>query len=114
MVERVIRLAAIVLSLIVLISFGMFAVDQLRGASRHQQQELAQGQRDAPGTLPQPRRHKQPRRFIDGAAHTLLEPFSGITTSKKPWINRTVPTLIGLLLYGFGLGFLARYARGRA
>jgi hypothetical protein len=29
-------------------------------------------------------------------------------------VRRGVPTLIALVLYGFGLSFLARFARGRA
>jgi len=111
-VERTLRWIAIALSLLVGASFVLFAVDQLGGASRHQQQEIDAGQPVDPGVLPQPRRRAQPRRFIDGAAHTLLEPFAGIVTSTSLWARRGIPTALGLLLYGVGLGFLARYARG--
>jgi hypothetical protein len=112
MVERVVRLVAIVCSLLILASFGLFAIDQFQGASR-QQQQLAEGQTSSPGELPQPHRQHQPRRFIDGAARTLIEPFSGLVSSKSAWVNRTLPTVIGLLVYGLGLGMLSRYARAR-
>ncbi len=111
MVERVVRAVAIVCTVLLLLSFGLFAVDQLGGASRRQQQALAQAQPSQPGELPQPGKQHQPRKFIDGAARTLIEPFSGLTSSKEPWVNRTLPTVIGLLLYGLGLGVLSRYAR---
>ena len=34
--------------------------------------------------------------------------------SDSSWVRRGVPTLLALVVYGFGLSFLARYARGRA
>jgi hypothetical protein len=111
MVERVVRLVAIVCTVLLLLSFGLFAIDELGGASKRQQQALAETQPSRPGELPQPARQHQPRRFIDGAARTLIEPFSGLTSSKERWVNRTLPTLIGLLVYGLGLGVLSRYAR---
>lgn len=111
-VERTLRWIAIVLSLLVGASFLLFAVDRLGGASRHQQQELDTGQPQDRGVLPEPRHRAQPRRFIDGAAHTLLEPFAGVVTSTSSWARRGIPTALALLLYGVGLGYLARYARG--
>jgi hypothetical protein len=111
MIERVVRLAAIVCSAILLLSFGLFAIDQFGGASQRQQRALAEDEPSSPGVLPVPARQAQPRRFIDGAARTLIDPFTGLTSSHEPWVNRTVPTLIGFLVYGFGLGMLARYAR---
>jgi hypothetical protein len=106
-VSRVIRVIAIVTSLLVLISFGLFAADKFGAASRQEQQAI-----DSSAQLPQPKRHKQPRRLIEGAARVLLEPFAGIVSSKEPWVKRGIPTALGLLIYGFGLGFLSRYARG--
>jgi hypothetical protein len=112
MIGRAIRLVAVVTSLLVLISYGLFAFDQATGALHRQEREIDQGDAHGTGPLPQPRRHGQPRRFVDGAARTLLSPFTGWVTSKDPWVRRSIPTAIALLLYGFGLGFLARYARG--
>lgn len=112
MVERTLRRIAVVLSLLVAVSFAFFAVDQLSGASSRQQQQIDSGQPADPGVLPQPQHHSQPRRFIDGAAHTLLTPFSGVVTSTSLWARRGIPTALALLIYGFGLGYLARYTRG--
>jgi hypothetical protein len=113
MVARLIRLVAVVTSLLILVSFGFFAVDQLNSASRREQQAVSDSS-PTKGALPEPRHRKQPRRFIDGAAHTLLEPFSGLAPGKDAWVRRLIPTGVGLLLYGVGLAFLARYARVRA
>ncbi|MEA2391672.1 MAG: hypothetical protein QOK31_1781 [Solirubrobacteraceae bacterium] len=113
MVERALRAIAIVTSLLIIVSFAMFAVNRLQGASRHQQAAVSDSSPSA-GALPEPKHRKQPRRFIDGAAHTLLEPFAGLAPGHDPWVKRTIPTAVGLLLYGVGLGFLSRFARGRS
>jgi hypothetical protein len=33
--------------------------------------------------------------------------------SRSDWVSRGVPTLLALLVYGLGLGFLARYLASR-
>ena len=109
MVESTVRTIALVTSAIVLASFLFFATDQFAGASEKQQAEL-RGTADA--TLPHPKAEPQPRRFIDGAARELLKPFASLVTSANPWGQRVLPTLVALLVYGFGLGFLARSAKG--
>jgi hypothetical protein len=44
----------------------------------------------------------------------LLSPFAGLTdSSKSKWVRRSIPALIALLIYGFGGGYLARFASGR-
>jgi hypothetical protein len=44
----------------------------------------------------------------------LVAPFAALVSgSESSWVRRGVPTLIALLVYGFGLSFLARYAKGR-
>jgi hypothetical protein len=54
------------------------------------------------------------RETIDDADDVLVAPFAGLVdSSSSSWVRRGVPTLIALVLYGFGLSFLARYARGR-
>jgi hypothetical protein len=45
----------------------------------------------------------------------LTEPFRTLIHSNSQWVGRAVSTLLALLVYGLGLGYLARYARaGRA
>jgi len=108
-VEGTLRTIAIVTSLFVLVSFGMFARDEIAGASDTQLNVL-DGKPD--NSLPSGTNHKQPRRFIDGVARALLRPFSAASPNGSHWAERGLPTLLALVVYGFGLGFLARMARG--
>jgi hypothetical protein len=44
-----------------------------------------------------------------------VSPFQGIVgRDDSRWVKRGVPALLALLVFGFGLGFLARFMRGRA
>jgi hypothetical protein len=106
--HRALVLAAFVCCGLVLVSFTLFARDQLAGASAHQQNSLVSGSAKAP-----PAQHRgQPRRFIDGAAHDLISPFSAIVGSNNDWVTRGVPSIFALLVYGVGLGYLARFSSG--
>jgi hypothetical protein len=110
-IYRALRLAAFVCCGIVVLSFAMFARDQMAGASEHQQSELVAGTTStaAPALT---HRHSQPRRFIDGAAAKLTSPFSAIVQSNDAWVKRGLPAIFALLVYGVGLGFLSRFSRG--
>jgi hypothetical protein len=110
--ESALRLIALVCAAFVLVSFALFARDQFSGASTHQQQQIDSGAPRVPGVAPPPKRHGQPRRFIDDAARTLESPFAHVVDSSDGWVKHGVPTLLGIALYGFGLGFAARYAHG--
>ncbi|MDX6642476.1 MAG: hypothetical protein QOD76_438 [Solirubrobacteraceae bacterium] len=116
-IERAIRAVGIVASAIVLISFGLFALDQARAGSQREQDKLAQ-QDSADPTAAQERqrekKHSGVREGIDDADDFLLSPFTGIADSGGDWVRRGVPAGIALVVYGFGLGFLARFARGLA
>jgi hypothetical protein len=115
MIHRGLVLIAIGCSFLVIVSFALFARDQLAGASKHQQNQLAGGATEmpyTPGVVPPPTHHAQPRRFIDGAAHALTSPFRSLVQSDSGWVIHGLPTLISLLVYGVGLGYLARYSRG--
>lgn len=105
-----IRLVAIVCSLLIAASFCMFARDELSGASKRQQNEITQGDAGTKAVI----KHHQPRIFIDGAARKLESPFAGfVSSSTSHWVRQGIPALIGLLLYGAGLGYLSRFASGR-
>ncbi len=111
MFERPLRTAAVLVSLIIVASFALFVVDESRDASSRAQAEIA-------GTARQEhareRAHGRVREAIDDADDVLLQPFAGLADgSSSQWVRRGVPTLLGLLVYGLGGAYLARYARGR-
>ena len=100
---------------LVIVSFALFAADQAGGASRHQVAEIAAGTPTRSAAAPvTDARAGQPRRFIDGAAKALTAPFRAVVHSGSPWVQQGFATLCALLLYGLGLGYLARYSQGRA
>jgi hypothetical protein len=120
-IAGLLRLASLIICLIVLASFVVFAVDQTGNASTHQQEVLnggaptpttTQGTPETPKTSSP---HKSTlRQTLDDAANTLTSPFDGVVSgSSSKWAVHGVKTLLALLLYGFGLGYLARVIRVR-
>ena len=111
-----IRLVAVVISGFVLVGFAFFAVDELDRGSKTQQQALGSGSSSevipiAPTPADEAAReaaHGDVREVVDDVNDVLLGPFSDIVDPNDDvWVARSVPTILGLLLYGFGLGFLA-------
>jgi hypothetical protein len=117
MLERLLRAVAIIASLIIVVSFVLFAADKGDETSSRQQSELAQEIEEpspsAKGEREREKRHGTVREAIDDANDFLLSPFANIVSSNDTWVTRGVPSLIGLVLYGFVLGFLARFTRAR-
>jgi hypothetical protein len=89
----------------------MFASDQIGHASRQQVSYLADPS-DRQETIRESR-HSSVREGVDDVDDALLKPFAGVTSSSNEWVRRGLPTLLALLVYGLGLGFLARYVRVR-
>lgn len=110
-----IRLVSIVASLIVVVSFALFAIDQSQAASDQSSRTIA-GQEATAAADPTPREEKQRERIhskareaIDDADDVLLKPFAWADSgSGSEWARRGVPTLLALLVYLLGLGYLAR------
>lgn len=114
--ERLLRGVAIVLSLIVVAGFCTFAFDEFNRASSAQRNALAGFEQVDPmpvGEHQREQRHSVAREYVDDANDVLLKPFAGIVDSGSRWAQRGVPTLLALLVYGFLLGYLARFSRGR-
>lgn len=112
MVYRALVLCALICCTLVTLSFALFAVDEASSASRQQVTQLATGNTTVPATPPaQPAKPAQPRRFIDGAARTLTSPFRSLLSSSSQWTTEIFSTLVALLVYGLGLGYLARFSR---
>jgi hypothetical protein len=119
--EGLLRTVAVVAGAIVLLSFALFAIDETRDASQHTTAAIAgleatrSSDPSASEERARERAHSRVRETIDDADDVLVAPFAGLVSgSDSSWVRRGVPTLIGLVVYGFGLSFLARYARGRA
>jgi hypothetical protein len=112
-ISRVLRLTAFACCALVVASFAMFARDQMAGASQHQQSELVAGARPAAAPTGPAKPHAQPRRFIDSAAKALTTPFSAIVESTNQWVKHGLPALFAVLVYGLGLGYLARFSAAR-
>jgi hypothetical protein len=115
-IHRALVLTAYICCGLVIASFALFARDQMAGASKQQQTELVAGS-DTPSNphaVPVVHHHAQPRRFIDGAASTLTAPFRSFMHSDSAWSQELEGTLLALIVYGVGLGFLARYVRPTA
>jgi hypothetical protein len=112
-------MAAILASVFVALGWGLFALDQARGASN----ESVAGIAGDPATFSDPspdqerareKAHSRAREFIDDVNDVLLAPFAGLTdSSSSKWVRRSIPALLALLIYGLGGGFLARFASGR-
>jgi hypothetical protein len=120
-IAGLLRLASVLICLIVLASFAVFAFDQTKGASAHQQ-EVINGSAPPTGTTTgasgshqSPAPHESGlHEALDEASSNLTSPFSAVTSgSSDQWVIRGVNLLLTLIVYGFGLGFLARVLRVR-
>jgi hypothetical protein len=113
-ISRVLRLTAFACCALVVASFAMFARDQTAGASQRQQTELVAGARPTTAPTGPVKPHAQPRRFIDDAAKALTAPFDAVVESSNQWVKHGLPALFAVIVYGLGLGYLARFSAGRA
>ena len=101
---------------IVAVSFAIFAVGQTSTASSRQREAVAaSGPAAAAVAAPHAAGHESSvHRTIDDVAGALTSPFSGVVAqSSGEWAVRGVKLLLALLVYGFGLGYLARSLRVR-
>jgi len=107
-------------------SFAIFAVGEAKSASGHQREALGPAPATAitssapvaapapqPATAPTQGAHQSGlHQAIDNAAGSLTSPFSGLVSgSADEWAIRAFKLLAALLVYGFGLGYLARTLR---
>jgi hypothetical protein len=114
-----IRLVAVVCSALVLLGFAFFATDEMDRGSQNQQNALASelaSTDDPPPVAPSPEEEAKRERMngtfregVEDINDVLLGPFAGLVESAdNTWVTHGVPALLGLLLYGFCLGMLAR------
>ena len=117
MIQSLLRYASIAISAIVLISFAMFVTDQSEsGTSKEVATLNSEGptsiQTPPAATTPAPtaKHHGQPRKAIEDADKAVLSPFNGLVShSTSKWARKGIPSLLALLVFGFGLNLLAGY-----
>ena len=112
----VLRWASTIACAIVVISFGLFAIEKAQGGSKNQVRKLEGISSPAPTRETEQKRereHGDVREAIDDADDILLAPFSGVVNSGSIWAKRGVATLLALLVYGVILRILAGYLPGR-
>jgi hypothetical protein len=118
---RIMHLASLVICLITIASFALFAINQTSAASTHQQRAIS-GEVISPaspsattGSTTAASEHKSSlRSAVDDASNAITSPFSGVVTgSHSEWTLRAIRLLLALAVYGFGLGFLARFVKVR-
>ena len=115
MIQTTLRYLSIAITATLVLSFVMFVSDQSASGTAHEVATL-NSENDpttapaTPAPKPPAKQHGEPRKTIDDVANKLTQPFEGFAgNSKSKWIKKGVPTLIALLLFGFGLSLLAGY-----
>lgn len=109
MVHRFLVSVSFVCCVLIIASFAFFAVDQVSGASNQQVAQIAGGSPTPPSNHVH---HAGLRRFVDSAASDLTYPFHSLVQSSSQWANQLLLLILGLAVYGVGVGYLARYSSG--
>jgi hypothetical protein len=121
--SRTLHLASVFICLIVIASFTVWAVDQTSNASAHQQEVLNDEVKPTTAAVNGPAgasakssapHESAVHEAIDEASKAFTAPFDGITAGwSSEWLIRSANLGLALLVYGFGLGYLARLIRVR-
>src|SRR5215213_8296773 len=111
-----IRFVAIAISVVVVLGFALFAINETGKGSQAQQDKIERDMGHAPNDLIAPSardeavRENHQGKFheaVDDANDVLLRPFVDLIDSDSAWVNHAIPAVLALLIYGFGLGLLA-------
>lgn len=113
MISSAIRHASKACCLVIIVSFLLFTVDEMRNASRESTVKLGnatavQVYRDSHGRDVS-RQGNRIRARIDGISDSLTAPIEDAVGKRDPWVMRVVPFAVGLFFYGFMLSFFARW-----
>jgi hypothetical protein len=100
------RAISLVSCAIIALSFVLFASEQASDASHGQVSAVV----DPGGANARQREshHTKARETIDDVDDVILRPFAAPLSTDNVWVKRGVPTLLGLLVYGLLLLYLAR------
>ncbi len=106
-------LASRIVCLIVIAWFVVFAVGASKEASTHQLNEVATATNGTQRTVSEPPATGV-QKTLDEAAKAITSPFASVaSSSSSAWLIHGVDTMLALLIYGIGFGFLVRVLRVR-
>src|SRR6478672_7458429 len=112
---RCIRLISMAICLVMVAWFVVFAVDQTKNASGHQQEQISEANTPAAQREADEQREHQRKsgvhEALDEVAEDVSSPFSSLVSGSSEWLENGERLGLALLIYGFGLGFLARTLR---
>ena len=112
-IQRILYLASTLCTLVVVLSFGMFAVEEANAGSTAQQNKVENVDQPSPSDQTErarERKHTKLRELVDDANDALTSPFDGVTTSRDIWLQRGLPAALAFLLYFVVVRVLAGYA----
>lgn len=119
MIGRLLKTIGLVACAIALLSWGAFAVDELRDASNRSTEQV-QGREAARDPAPdeaqemdRERANSTAREILDDANDVVVLPFADIVTGSGNWLRRTVALFLALLLYGVIFGYITRFLATR-
>ena len=113
--KTLLRWASTIACVILVVSFGLFAIEQAKGGSKQQVNKIEGINQPAPSAQTERQRertHGTVREAIDDADDVLISPFAGAVHSQSIWAQRGIPALIAFLLFGVGLRIAAAYLPG--
>lgn len=130
MVSSLIRIVSLVSTAVVLASFVAFAAEEAGDGSTQTVARLSDANGEAVATRaprasigdPSPpprverrreREHGAWRERLDDLGDELTGPFAGIVSSDSVWARRIASGVMALAAFGFGLGYLSRWAAAR-
>jgi hypothetical protein len=113
MIQRVLLWVSTICTVIVVVSFGLFAIEEAGASSKKQQ--LAVDQVNQPDPTPHTERareakHGAARELVDDANDILVSPFTGVVNSDDIWVQRGIPSLLAFFVYFVLLRIVAGYA----
>ena len=108
-----VRIVAIAASTLVALGFLLFALEEADNGSKGQQAKIDDAL-VAPSPTPRQeflreQENGQVREYIDDANDVLLAPFADLVGGDDDWMQRVIPALLALLVYGLGGLILANF-----
>jgi len=113
-VTGLVLFASRIACLIVIAWFVVFAVGQSSRAATQQSNEVATATKGAVKVQTPVVHESSARKTLDSAEEVVTKPFASLTSGVgNAWLLHGEVTLLTLLIYGLGFGFVARLVRVR-